>query len=290
MITRTTSIVIVTFNRREDLRRTLGQLRSLDPQPEEIIIFLDGCTDGSHQMLLADFPECRVMESKVRRGSVPSRDEAFRTVTSDLILSLDDDSYPVESDFLQRLSKAVDRVPEAGVLTFPEIYDDGSSPDPAMSPAAPGRYVPSFSNCASATVRALYGRTAEYPPFFSHMYEEPDYGVQLYAAGHSVWFEPSLPVRHHFSPVQRNMLSRHRLHARNELWSAIMRCPLLLLPIVVPYRVLRQLTYSASMGWQWVRVEPEWWMSALRGLPQCLRGRHPVSARAYWMWMRLGHR
>jgi len=284
---RTATVVVATHNRCEDLRHTLEQLRSLDPRPDEILIFLDGCTDGSREMLDAAFPECTVVENAIRAGSIPCRDRAFRQVTNDLIVSLDDDSYPVDTDFIARISDLVDRHPEAGAFTFPEIRNDGMSPDANFSAASPGHYIAAYPDCAGVMIRSLYGTVAAYLPFFSHTYEEPDYCVQLYAAGYAVWFEPSLKIRHHFAPRERNMLARHLLNARNEFWSVLIRCPF---PYVIPvalFRVARQFGFACGMGWKWWSREPKWWWSALVGIPRCFAERKPIPWKIYFAWMRL---
>jgi GT2 family glycosyltransferase len=290
MSRKTTSIVITSYNRRDDLRRTCAQLRNLVPQPEEIIICLDGCTDGSRQMLDREFPEVRVIENETAQGSIPSRDRAFRMVTSDLIVSLDDDSYPLDANFLEKVSQVVNEHPEAAAFTFPEIRNDGRPADPNMGPDSRGHYVREYPNCAGVMVRSLYGSKAEYKPFFSHAYGEPDYCLQLYAAGYAVWFEPTLQIRHHFSPQQRNMLNRHLLNARNELWSVLMRCPFPQVLFVAPLRVLRQFIYSSSNGWLWCVNEPRWWWSAALGVKKCMAQRQPVKWRNFWQWTRLARR
>jgi GT2 family glycosyltransferase len=283
-------IVITSYDRRDDLRRTCIQLRKLDPRPEEIIICLDGCTDGSREMLEAEFPECRLIENATPQGSIPSRDRAFRLVTSDLIITLDDDSYPVDPAFLEKVSQLVLAHPEAAAFTFPEIRDDGGPASPNMAVTSPGHYARDFPNCAGVIVRSLYGSSAEYRPFFSHAYAEPDYCLQLYAAGYTVWFEPSLHIRHHFTPHQRNMLNRHLLNARNELWSVLMRCPAPQIIVIAPLRILRQLIFAVSQGWSWLRREPTWWWDAFVGLRECLSYRAPIRWREYWAWVRLARR
>src|SRR6266436_1877259 len=95
-VRRTCTVVITTHNRCGDLTETLQQLRWLDPCPDAILVCLDQCTDDSRSMLERDFPECTLLENKIKLGSVPSRDRAFRLAKTDLILSLDDDSYPVQ--------------------------------------------------------------------------------------------------------------------------------------------------------------------------------------------------
>src|SRR4051794_30622184 len=187
----TSAIVLTSYNRCEDLRATCTQLRNLQPMPDEIIVCLDGCTDGSREMLEREFPGCKVIANETRLGSIPSRDRAFRMVESDLIVSLDDDSYPTDSAFVEKLTGLVERHPEAGAFTFPEIRDDGQPADPLRGPNCQGHYARDFPNCAGVMLRSLYGKVAAYQPFFSHAYAEPDYCLQLYAAGFSVWFEPS---------------------------------------------------------------------------------------------------
>jgi GT2 family glycosyltransferase len=228
------------------------------------------------------------MKSKERQGSIPSRDRAFRAVKSELIVTLDDDSYPSDPAFLQKASDVVAAHPECGAITFPEIRDGGQPADLELSPMSPGKYVRDFPNCAGVMIRDCYGRVAEYPSFFSHAHAEPDYCLQLYAAGYAVWFEPSLTVRHHFTPVRRSMRDRHGLNARNELWSTVMRSPLSLLWFMAPWRVLRQLVFALFQGWAWLVREPLWWIDAARGMPRAWRRRLPVDTRVYWNWVWLG--
>jgi len=284
----TSSIVITTYNRCEVLRNTCLQLRKLDPQPDEIIVCLDGCTDGTREMLAREFPDFTVIESPERLGSIPSRDRAFRLAASDLIVTLDDDSYPTDPDFLRRASDLVHAHPECAAFTFPEIRQHGMPADESLSSTSPGKYIRDFPNCAGVMLRECYGRDAEYATFFSHAYAEPDYCLQLYAAGHAVWFEPTLTVRHHFTPVERNMLARHHLNARNELWSVLMRCPFPQVLAVVPLRMARQLVFAMSRGLWWTLREPKWWFYALMGAPKCLKQRRPIPWRRYWAWVRLG--
>ena len=239
-------------------------------------------------MLSADFPECRVIENRTCQGSIPSRDRAFRLVKSDLIITLDDDSYPIDFDFVMRITELADSHPEAGAFTFPEIWNDGSSPNVNLTPQSRGHYIRTFPNCSGIIRRNLYGTAAQYPPFFSHMHEEPDFCLQLYGAGYAVWFEPSLTVRHHFTPNQRNMLQQHLLNARNELWSVFMRCPFPQVCVVAPLRVLRQFIFAFGQGWRWWRHEPKWWWRAIKGFPLCLRNRKPVTWNTYIRWIRLG--
>jgi GT2 family glycosyltransferase len=290
MSAKTCAVVIPSHNRRDDLRATCQQLEKLSPAPDEIIICLDGCTDGSKEMLSREFPNYCVIENAIQEGSIPSRDRAFRMVQSDLILTLDDDSYPTDPAFIEKIGVIVEGHPEAGAITFPEIRNVGRAANPSLSSTSRGRYVREFPDCAGVIGRPIYGRAAVYPLFFSHAYGESDFCLQLYAAGYAVWFEPSLTIRHRYTPKERNMMTRHWLNARNEFWSVIMRCPFPDIAFWVPFRVLRQFMFAVSKGFSWWIREPIWWWRAIRGIPTCFRYRRPVRRRAYREWLLLTRR
>jgi GT2 family glycosyltransferase len=270
------SIMITTRNRSKDLHQTLGYLSQLTPQPAEILITADGCEDQTAEMVSRDFPNCKLTINRI--------------ATSHIILSLDDDSYPNQEDFLAQLPAVFESHPEASVVTFPELRDDNSYISTDKSPTSPGHYVSAYPNGAAAMLREQYLATSGFPHFFTHAYEEPDYALQTYSHGKAVWFEPSLTIRHHYSSTNRNMLRTHHLNARNELWSVWMRCPSLWLVPVSIYRVIRQFAYAASNGARWLMQEPLWWYDAIRGLPNCFRHRSPIAATTYLGWMRLARR
>jgi GT2 family glycosyltransferase len=259
----------------------------LCPLPEEILVWADGCTDGTTAMIQSDFPEVRLLESAQPMGSVYARDRMLRLAQGDMVLSLDDDSYPMEQDFIASLRQVMARHPEAAVVVFPELRNGNTYAAANKPDKSPGHYVSAYANCAAAMRRSFYLGQPGFAPFFGHMYEEPDYALQCYAAGAAVWFEPTLAVRHHESSAHRAPMIRHHLNARNELWSVWMRCPWRWLPLVSGYRIARQSVYAWSQGASWVLAEPTWWFAALRGLPQCWAGRKTVQSSTYarWMWL-----
>ena len=279
--------MISTRDRRADLEVTCSKLMKLRPKPDEVLICADGCLDNTAEMLRSCFPEFRVIENPFPRGSVYSRDRLLRSARGDIVLSLDDDSYPLHRDFFQRLAAVFLEHPEAAVVVLPELRDGNQFAAPDKTDTSDGHYVSAYANCAAAMRRDFYLRQPGFPEFFHHLYEEPDYALQCYAAGKSVWFEPSLVVRHHESRVNRRPVQRHHFNARNELWSVWLRCPWPWLPLVSAYRVLPQFLYACSEGPAWAMREPVWWFSAFKGRRQCVRFRQPVVWRSYYHWMRL---
>jgi glycosyltransferase involved in cell wall biosynthesis len=283
----TVAVMITTRNRCDELRATLQRVLACQPAPDEILICADGCTDGTSEMVKQEFPICMLLENDVARGSVFSRDRLVRAAEADVVVSFDDDSYPLDRNFFSCVKDLFRSHAEVAVFSFPEIRDDGASVNPTKTPSTPPHLVSAYANCAAAMRRDVYLQTAGFPTFFGHMYEEPDFALQCYASGKVVRFEPTLSIRHHVSERQREPIKRHHLNARNELWSVWLRCPWPWLPLVSLFRVWRQFRYACSEGWRWALKEPVWWFSAFRGLPKCVRQRTPIVWKAYYEWMRL---
>lgn len=286
----TISVMIATRDRCHDLRMTCQKVRELRPLPLELLIWSDGCVDGTAAMVRKEFPEFHLIENPRPMGSICGRDHMLRIARGEVVLSLDDDSYPMQTDFLAGLERVMAEHPEAAVIVFHEVRDGIKFSSARQTGTSPGHYVSAYANCAAAMRREFYLKQPGFAAFFRHMYEEPDYALQCYAAGASVWYEPSLAVRHRESAMNRVPLTRHHLNACNEMWSVWLRCPWPWLALLTIYRVVRQFVYACSEGRRWAFSEPSWWISALKGLPECARMRRPVQWKAYRRWMRLARR
>lgn len=284
------SVMITTFNRCVELRRTLTKLFELDPRADEILICADGCTDGTAEMVRQEFSDYRLFENKSRCGSIFSRDRLLRGASGEIVVSFDDDSYPLAKDFFARIERLFKQHGDSAVIAFPEMRDGDEFADSTKSPLSPAHLVPAYANCAAAMRRDVYLHSHGFPLFFGHMYEEPDYALQCYGLGYIVRFEPTLVVRHHVSANQREPMGRHHLNARNELSSVFMRCPFPQIIAVAAFRIWRQFRYACSEGFAWAIREPRWWLSALHGIPDCVRNRHAVPWQIYYAWMKLARR
>ncbi len=277
--------MITTHNRLRDLQRTLQVLGELNPQPDEMLICADACTDGTVEFLAA-LPNVRLTVNKVGRGSIASRASLIREASSDIILSFDDDSQPVETDFVRGARELFERNPMLAVADFPQRSDEYPE-SLTQEDFGPPRFAGTYINASAAIRRSVFlelGGTAE---FFIHAYDEPDFSLRCIAAGWQVRYETSLHVRHYYSGVQRNELRTHHFHSRNELWSVMMRCPAPYVIGVALFRIARQFNHARKHGLSWLIREPVWWMSFLAGLPQCLAQRKPLPWKKYWAWMNL---
>jgi GT2 family glycosyltransferase len=280
------SVMITTRNRIGELRRTWRALQQLNPPPLEVLITTDGCTEDVVAAVKEELPKARVFVNEIVLGSVASRDRMMRAARGDLVLALDDDSYPEQSDCIARVVPLFEQRPELAVLHFPQRTDE--YPETlAQTDFGPEHLTGSFANSGAVLRRSTYLQLPGFESRFFHMYEEPDYALQCVAAGYDVLFSPIVTIRHHYSGQARDEIRIHHRHARNEFWSTVMRCPFPFAVGIAAWRVFSQFRYACKRGWSWVVREPLWWGQALAGLPYSLRRRRPVSWAAYKRWLHL---
>ena len=280
------AVAITTHNRRQELERTLGRIARLSPPPDGINVCADGCRDDTVEFLQEAHPGVHVIVHKSAKGSIPSRNELAATADCDVFVSLDDDSYPIAPDFVNRVRESFERNPRLAVLAFAQRTDEFPESLTATR-LGDACFTGSFANSGAAIRRSAFMELDGYPDFFFHAYEEPDFALRCVASGWQVWFDPSLVVRHHFTAAQRNEIRTHHRHARNECWSVLLRCPFPQMPFIAAFRAFRQLGYAASRGIPWIVREPVWWWQAIGGIRCCLSARKPIPWRRYLAWMRL---
>jgi len=278
--------MITTRNRSAELRRTCRVLRDLNPAPLEILITADGCTDDTVKVVKSELPNAKLIVNETGRGSVVSRNKMVRDARGDLVLALDDDSYPEQLDCIAGFVPIFEQRPQLAVLHFPQRTDE--YPETlSQTDFGRARMTRWFANSGAVLRRSIYLQLPGFESRFFHMYEEPDYVLQCVAAGYEVLFSPIVTIRHHYSGHVRSEMWNHHRHARNEIWSVLLRCPFPYAPGVAIYRALSQFRYASQRGLSWAIREPTWWWQAVAGAPYCLAKRHPVSWASYKRWLRL---
>src|SRR5207244_177178 len=133
-------------------------------------------------------------------------------------------SHPSEPDFFGRLREFFENNQRLAVLTFPQRSDEFPETLRARD-FGPSYFTGTFSNAGAAIRKSAFIELGGYPAGWRHAYEEPDFALRCVAAGWQVRCETGLTIRHHYTPAHRNEIRTHHFHARNELWSVMMRCP-----------------------------------------------------------------
>ena len=121
------SVLIVNWNTREPLRACLASLRACPATGAmETIVVDNASTDGSADMVRAEFPEAILIASGVNTGYARGNNLAFAVAKGDRLLTLNPDTEALPGT-LDRALDALDRHPRAGAVAVRLVGADGET-------------------------------------------------------------------------------------------------------------------------------------------------------------------
>jgi len=187
------SVIIPTWKRLDHLKETLQKLDACDPAPAEIIVHVDAGDTQTVPWLRENRSDVRVLTSNQQVGPGGGRNRLMATVQQPYVASLDDDSYPLEKDYFDRLVKLFDEHSRAAVLVATVIHRGEEIP-----PLNDHAYqVADFIGCGCAYRTAAWHETAGYVPLpLAYGMEEADLSLQLLDRGWKVIRDHRLRVFH----------------------------------------------------------------------------------------------
>jgi GT2 family glycosyltransferase len=192
------SAVVPTFNRREIVTRTLATLFAQDAPPDgyEIIVVVDGSTDGTADALRLLKPACRlrVIEQE-NRGLAGARNTGYRAAEADLVLFLDDDML---CDPRLLAAHVVAHKEPGRIVAFGALFLSADSP-PSLAAECFRREIGKFhlerrraseaawqeTDCVFSNTSISRGLLKEFAGFDEafRMREDLELGIRLFSAG-----------------------------------------------------------------------------------------------------------
>ena len=113
------SVIVVSYNTREPLRRCLRSLGDAD----EAIVVDNASGDGSAEMVEAEFPSVRLIRNATNRGFGAANNQGLEAMTGDLALCLNSDAA-AQPGALRLMVRVMDAHPDVvacgGRLQFPD--------------------------------------------------------------------------------------------------------------------------------------------------------------------------
>lgn len=216
------SVVIPTWRRVDRLLATLEALALCDPAPDEIIVHADANDTETAPAVAARFPEVRVLTAETRQGPGGARNRLLRESRHEIVVSLDDDSYPLDRDFFATVLRAFDTHPKAGVLAMTIIHDDEAE-IPRQNTT---RQVADFVGCGCAYRRSAFLETAGYLPLHpAYGMEEADVALQMLDRGWQIIELGDLRIRHATNRDHQTSRQIVAAHVRNTALLAFLRYP-----------------------------------------------------------------
>jgi rhamnopyranosyl-N-acetylglucosaminyl-diphospho-decaprenol beta-1,3/1,4-galactofuranosyltransferase len=180
--------VIVTFNRRDVLARTLASVVQQSRRPDLLVVVDNDGDDGTDAMLAAQHPEVDYLRMPENLGFAAGLTAGMEYTLNegvDFFWLLDDDSTP-EPDCLERLLKVSARIEDCGVVGLSggrlrHGVPDRRTPLPLVVDVFDGQLrVADFVLVDGALVRAAAARDAGFPRAdFFMMMEDVEYTSRL---------------------------------------------------------------------------------------------------------------
>lgn len=123
------SVVIVNWNTRELLRECVAALfaalECLGRQTSEVIVVDNGSSDGSAEMVRAQFPDVKLIENTENYGFAHANNQAIATSSGKYILLLNSDAM-VKPDTLEKLVAFAENSGDVGIVAPILLNRDGT--------------------------------------------------------------------------------------------------------------------------------------------------------------------
>ncbi len=192
------TVVFLVYNRRDELRESLLRMKACEYDGEVDYIVVDNAsTDGSGEMVRAEFPDVRLMTHE-RNVGVSGWNLGFEAARADWVLALDDDCY-LRPDGLRRAIAAA-REHDADMVSFK-----------VMSTKQPGHYFDEewwaglfgFWGCAVLFRTPVIKELGGYDPWIFLHSNETELAIRLLDRGYRHLHLPDVVAEHMKEPPKK---------------------------------------------------------------------------------------
>jgi GT2 family glycosyltransferase len=205
------SFVIVNYNRKDELLRTLAATKQLiDSRDDyEIIVIDNASSDGSATAIRQQHPDVVLVENATNTGA-PAWNLGFKIARGQYFIILDDDSQ-VDSG-LDNALNYLDRHPDVGVLALNIVGGAFQTGHWQHLKDYAG-----FIGCGAIIRKKLYQRIGGYADWIFLYTNEYEYGIRCMEAGYRIVYFADCHVSHRTSAINRTSKRLVTYSVRNEM-------------------------------------------------------------------------
>jgi GT2 family glycosyltransferase len=292
----TLSVLIVAWNSREELARTLPALLPELGEGDELIVVDNDSADGTAEAVEALASRARVVIIRAggNLGFAAGCNAGAAAASGELLVILNPDAAPlpgfgeaIRRPWLQGRGWAAwqalvadaggTRINSAGnPIHFTGIVWAGGHGEPIAAAPAAGEVTVLSGACLAIPLRT-WNEVGGFPGEFFLYHEDVDLSLRLRLRGGTLGIEPAAVVDHDYEFGARE--HKWRWLERNRLAFLVRAYPTPLLILLAPALLATELTLiavSISGGWGGQKLAADW--EALRWLPRLLRERRRLQA------------
>lgn len=210
------SLIIITYNRIEELKETVENVLSdeVDKISELIIVDNASCdgTDKYGYGICEENSLIRYIRLENNLGVAGGRNYAIKQATGDILIFLDDDAIWNTTGNLSKVIDAFEQDEKIGALAFKitNYYtrkirtEEYPFIDKKLNPDQQ-RYTSTYIGAGHAIKREVFEQCGSYPEDFFYGGEELDLSYRMIGAGYEILYYPSIEVLH--KQVQKSRMS-----------------------------------------------------------------------------------
>ncbi|KAF0996456.1 glycosyltransferase family 2 protein [Geobacillus sp. TFV-3] len=219
------SIVMLAWNRKDDVRESLMHIQEIDYTPIEVIVVDNASTDGTPEMIENEFPDVRLIRMFKNIG-IEAYNIGFENAKGKYIVIIDDDSFPARHA-IRRMVQVFEEDERLGVVAFDvrnyynydEIKNELEHTDEtAEVKAVASDYLMSFNGAGVGIRKDLFKKIGYYPEEFFLYNNEMDCAFKIWDAGYRIEFYSNIVSYHKYSPKNRASWRAPFYYTRNAFW------------------------------------------------------------------------
>lgn len=195
------SVIVLSFNRLENVKDLMKALSDQDYDNYEIIVVDNNSHDGTPEFLILNFPEVKTIRCPDNFGLV-AYNFGFSNAQGEYIIIIDDDGLPSSEDLISRTITHFETNPKLGAIGFTiRMRDTGllayDNPNYINETQRESEYPSAAFNGTGAALRTKALRDVGYYPFyFYRSWCELHLCTRLIDNGWHVNYVPDLEVWH----------------------------------------------------------------------------------------------
>jgi hypothetical protein len=278
------SVVIVTWNRREDVLVAVQSVYDQAYENCEIVVVDNDSTDGTIEALRQAYPKVRIVALDRNTGPTGGRNAGVAAAQGEIVFFLDSDAR-LGHDTLATTVRKFEAEPDVGVIACKVVNAYSRELDryagwifSEKDKADQDREFLSFSfsECGCAIRKKVFDRVG---PFWELLFfgrEGEELSLRVWDAGFKILYWPEAIVYHRVPQQERMACSEHGyFDLRNSLYIYLARYPWWMLAGFVPLRIGVSLVRGVKRRYlqQVVRAL----FDVMRQLPTLWRQRQPIS-------------
>lgn len=206
------SVIIVTHNRKEELKNTIQAFLNQKYENKEIIV-IDNCSqDGTKEEIPILYPNIAYYWLP-ENFDIRSFNIGLQYATGEIIWRTDDDSYPHQTDTFDRIIEILSKYPEIDIIALEQLLANRNNKPWEWYPykidktnVPPDGYKSNyFCGCGAVIRRKVFDTIGG---FWEFGFEELDFCTRAIMAGFNIRYYPNLAFLHFATPVARQNADR----------------------------------------------------------------------------------